>query len=100
MGAKSQRDVAAVYPAPSLILGWGGVGKAENAGVKKTEFLMRALNEQKEKTEFGFLLLRKSSKLQKYYFSDKKWGMQKNTYFGGAKKTIVFGGNLFFDGTV
>ena len=26
--------------------------------------------------------------------------MQKNTYFGGAKKTIVFGGNLFFDATV
>ena len=34
--------------------GVGGVGKAENAGVKKNEFLMRALNEQKEKTEFGF----------------------------------------------
>ena len=77
----------------------GGVGKAENAGVKKTEFLMRALNEKMKKPSSVFDFCGNLQNSKKYYFSDKKWGMQKKHVFWGCEKTLVFGGNLFFDGT-
>ena len=58
MGAKAQRDVAFRQSGPSLILGWG-VWKNRKCGFEKNRVFMASLEENLQKTEFGFRLFRK-----------------------------------------
>jgi len=96
MGAKSQRDVAAVYPAPSLILGWGGGWKSRKCGCEKNRVFNASLERTKGKSRVRFLTFAEIFKTPKnIIFRTKNGGCKKTRILGVRKKQLFLEGTYF-----